>query len=126
MAKERPTVEKLEHKQLFAGEVSGMIRVSVADGTYRRGQVLECVVTDGTPATTYGKAAGELKTTNDYVICNEDFVATGGTETVSAIKYGYFNKELVSTDELGETVVTETGIDVLRTNGIFLEDVKKA
>lgn len=117
--------EKLEYKQLFAGEVHGMIRVPVADGTYKRGQVLECVVSEGTPATTYGKAASELTAVNDYLICDEDVVASGSKGTVAAFKFGYFNKELVTTDG-NTTKVTETGINVLRTKGIFLENVAKA
>ena len=131
--------EKLEYKQLFAGEVHGMTRVPVADGTYKRGQVIELVVTDSgtvaessatistTVAERYAKpTSADLGIKNDYVICDEDVVATGSTGTVAAFKYGYFNNELVTIDEAGATNVTAKGINVLRTKGIFLENVSKA
>ena len=126
--------ETLEYKQLFAGEVHGMTRVPVADGTYKRGQVLELVATEtvaSTDVTTtladrYSKpTSADLAIKNDYVIIDEDVTATGSTGTAAAFKFGYFNKDLVTTDG-ASTKISAKGINVLRSKGIFLEEVSKA
>lgn len=124
--------ETLEYKQLFAGEVHGMTRVAVGAGTYYRGQVLELKVTEAvastdvttTPATQYAAPTSEdLAIKNEYVICDED-VTLSGAGTVPSFRFGYFNKDLVTYN--GTAQVSDKGIQVLQTKGIFLEDVVKA
>lgn len=124
--------ETLEYKQLFAGEVHGMTRVPVGTGTYYRGQVLELVVSEAvatsnvttTPATTYtAPTSADLAIKNDYVICDED-VTLSGSGTVPVFKFGHFRKDLVTYN--GTANVSEKGELVLKTKGIFLEDVTKA
>lgn len=126
--------ETLEYKQLFAGDVWGMTRVPVANGTYKRGQVLELVATEAVASTNvtttlaerYSKpTSADLAIKNDYVIIDEDVTASGNTGTAAAFKFGYFNKDLVTTDGTS-TAVSTKGINVLRAKGIFLETVSKA
>ena len=124
--------ETLDYKQLFAGEVHGMTSVPVPAGTYKVGQVLELVVTEAvaesalttTPATQYkAPTSADLSIKNDYVICNEDVTLTGAG-VVPAFKFGYFNKALVTYN--GTAGVSEKGELVLKTKGIFLENVSEA
>lgn len=124
--------DTLKHEQLFAGEVHGMTRVAVGAGTYKRGQVLELVVTEAvastdvttTPATKYtAPTSADLAIKNEYVICDEE-VTLDGDGTVPAFRFGYFRKDLVTYN--GTANVSAKGEQVLQTKGIFLESVSKA
>lgn len=102
-----------EHKQLYAGEVKYPIMLKGSAGEYKRGTLLESA--DGK---VYAPAA-EVATSKFYAICAEDLTLEGEGAVV-AYKQGYFNKRIVA-EATGEGVVTDDGVEILKTQNIFLE-----
>lgn len=110
---------EMKFKQIFAGEVNYITRVVVPAGEYKRGDLLECVVTSGAMADTYGQCAtaGTAKMDNVYVVCADD-VKLEATGEVVAYKEGHFDKGLIM---LKGTEANEASVEILKAKNIFLE-----
>lgn len=122
--------EKMSFSQIFAGEVNYITRVKVAAGTYKRGDLLECAVTNtvaetsatATLAATFGQCATKSTAVygNEYVVCAEDKTLSAAGEVV-VYKEGYFNKALIM---LKGGAANDNSVAILKTKNIFLETVK--
>ena len=108
--------EAMNFDQLFAGEVPYIVKVKVAKASYKRGELLECVVSDGAMAATYGKPTAKASINNAYVICAED-VEAEANDVVVAYKEGYFNANKVT---LATSTTVADNVDVLNAKNIFL------
>lgn len=113
------TREFLNYDGLLAGEVYTVDTVNLAGSqTVVRGDLLECVVTEGAPATTFAKVTAPAKVGNIYRIAAED--ATTSAETpIVAYGAGYYNKAKVNVN--GDET---TNVNVLKASGIILKDVQ--
>lgn len=113
--------ETFNYDALVAGEIYGVASVPVAAGVaVAKGDLLECVVSSGTPAATFTKPTGTAKTTNIYAIAAEDVAAGDGVVKVTAYTNGYFGKTAVKFG--GETTAEDNEIALLA-NGIYLKEV---
>lgn len=102
------------YNQIHAGECPYITRVKVAAGEYKRGDLLECVVTTGTPASTYKKPTAAATMANLYVICSEDVKATANQEVV-VFPEGYFNE-----NKINVAGALATNKEILKTKNIYL------
>ena len=110
---------EMNFKQIFAGEVNYITRVKVSAGEYTRGDLLECVVTSGTMADTYGQCAtaGTATMDNVYMVCADDATLEAEGEVV-AYKEGHFDKGLIM---LNGEVANDASVEILKSKNIFLE-----
>lgn len=114
--------EEMKFEQIFAGEVHYITRVKVAAGEYKRGDLLECVVTSGAMASTYGQCAtaSTVKMDNVYVVCANNCTAEANDEVV-VYREGFFNKALIM---LKGKEANDAAVEILKAKNIFLETVK--
>ena len=115
-------VGEMKFNQIFAGEVNYVVNVAVEAGEYKRGDLLECVVTGSSVADTYGQCAtaGTAVMANDYVVCAEDKKFEEEASVV-AYKEGFFDKGLI---KLNGEVANAGAVNILKTKNIFLETTK--
>lgn len=108
--------EVCNYDGLLAGEVQVVESIPVATGqTIKRGDLLECAVTEGTAATEFSKVSAVAKVGNIYRIAADDIDTTSGASVVAAYGAGYYNasKVVVSGD-------MATNKMALRASGIIL------
>ena len=113
--------EVFNYEALVAGEIYGVASVPVAAGVaVAKGDLLECVVSNGAPAATFTKPAGVAKTTNIYAIAAENAEAGEGVKKVTVYTNGYFGKTAVKFG--GATTADENEIALIA-HGIYLKEV---
>ena len=115
----RETMVKMEHDQLFAGEVGHVVRVPVSAATIKRGDILEGTVSSGAVATTFKKATTDAKVGNVYVVAAEN--VSNYTGDVVAYADGYFDSAQVKINnaapsEISKLALMASKIFVLATN----------
>ncbi len=89
--------EVMNYDGLLAGQVYEVDTVPLAEGQkVVRGDLLECVVTEGVPAATFAKATAEAKTVNLYRIAAENKDTTGGQADIVGYGAGYYNSQKVN------------------------------
>jgi len=114
------------YDQLFAGEVWGEVNITIGNSqTIRRGDLLECIVTETVDPTTHaltraiaatwGLTATDAKPVNFYCIAADSVTTESNTTAViAAYKGGYFN---ISKVRLG---ATPTGADLEKTKNALI------
>lgn len=108
--------EVMRYDALHAGEVYVNTTVPLAKGTYVRGDLLECTVTDGVPAATFHKATAAATAENIYLIAAEGkTLAEAGT--ISAYGAGYY--DIANVGIVGDATTNKI---VLLAQGIVLRD----
>lgn len=107
--------EEFKYSQLFAGEVEHIVRVPVSAATIKRGDVLECAVTSGAPATTFAKAKADAKVGNIYVIAAEN--VENYTGEVVAYAEGCFDYAQV---KINDKEVSDTSKIALMASHIYV------
>lgn len=108
----RKSAVEFKHRQIFAGEVKGIVDVEVAAGTYKRGTLL---------ATTDGKSwspATAVALGGHYAVCGEDIELEEAGKVV-AYRAGYFNKRLV---EVNGAAASDDDAKILITKDIYLKE----
>lgn len=111
----RETMVKMEHDQLFAGEVGHIVRVPVSAATIKRGDILVGKVTDGAVATNFEKATADATAGNIYVVAAES--VTDHTGDVVAYADGYFDAAQV---KINDTAPSEASKLALMASKIFV------
>ncbi|MCC8156350.1 MAG: hypothetical protein LIO54_03625 [Oscillospiraceae bacterium] len=96
------------------------VYLTVADGeTVKRGTIL--TATDNVAAPL---AAALSANTPVFILCDDTTGDETGQAAVGVYRSGNFNRNAVLTD--GTYELTETDIDILRTHGIILTDMREA
>ena len=108
--------EVINYDGLLAGPVYQVDTVRLASGqTVARGDLLECVVTEGVPAATFSKASAAAKVGNLYRIAAENVDASDGESDVVGYGAGYYNLAKVGLE--GDK---DTNVLALKGAGIIL------
>lgn len=114
--------QALTYDNLLAGEVYVVETVPVAQGqTVTRGQLLECKVTTGTPATSFSVPSAAAAVGNIYRIAAQDIDTTSGAGKVVAYGAGYYNIDAVTMS--GDASVNQM---VLRASNIVLKNCQSS